>query len=111
MLTHLDVHRAARSDLGCRILFASPCRPPPSSPDSVGGRLHSGSDAGPGPGPGDDDTASAAASATTAGARSILSTAAPGLLLLRLLLAWTATAPAAGFVGGPAGRIGRCGGA
>jgi hypothetical protein len=66
--------------------------------------LHSGSDAGPG----DDDTASATASATTAGACSSLRTA-PGLLLLRLL-SWTAPALAAAFVGGPAGRIGRCAG-
>jgi len=82
----LEVQRAARSDLGCRILLVSPCRPP-SSPDSVGGRLQSGSDAPAGPGAGGAgagagaETASAAASATTAGACSSLRTPAPSLRL------------------------------
>lgn len=104
MLTHLDVQRAARSDLGCRIRFASPCRPPPSEPDSVGGRLHSGAGAGAGGGVAADDTASAAASATTAGACSSrsrsLRTPPPGLLLVGLLASWVAPPPLAGFGGG-----------
>ena len=92
MLTHLEVQRAARSDLGCRILLVSPCRPP-SSPDSVGGRLHSGSD-DPGPGGAGAETASVAASATTAGACSSLRTPGPSLRP-----AWPAGAPR-GIVGG-----------
>lgn len=92
MLTHLEVQRAARSDLGCRILLACPCRPP-SSPDSVGGRLHSGSDDGAGV-----DTASAAASATTAGACSSLIRTSPRPPLPLVATAGARATP--GLVGG-----------
>lgn len=71
VLTHLEVHRMALADFGCFIFSA--CL---SSPDSVGGTLHSVLAAPPSAAAvaGDVDAASTAASATTAGACSILIT-------------------------------------